>query len=134
MLYEGLGYSHLRSLTKANVDLINRCIYIDDVTLPLHNKLVPLLTDYLEKRANKHFHMFYYRGPISSSGLYRMLTKYNNDTVRFTPTYIRKAFFNKLYRLKIPLDVIYCLYSLKPEYYNLLDYNELINVINKIDW
>lgn len=134
ILYAGLGFNELRDLTLSDVDLWNGCIYVGNINIPMHNELATFLEVYLSKYAFKKQHLFYYRGPLSSSGLYRMLSRYNTDDIKLTPTCLQRTFFKKLYDTGVSLDIIYCLHSLKPEYYNLLDYEEIKNAINKISW
>lgn len=132
MLYMGIGLKELSLIRIEHVDYTNQCLHMGYVNMPLHQVVLPVLYDFIQKHKKVNSYLFYYRGNVSPSGLYRIIKKYDTSSIKVTPTILRNTFFNKLKENKIPNDIIYCIYSLSPDYYTAINYDEIKNVINSV--
>lgn len=132
MLYMGIGLKELSLIKIEHIDYTNQCLRMGYINIPLHQVVLPVLYDFMQKHKKTSNYLFYYRGNVSPSGLYRIINKYSTPSVKITPTLLRNTFFNKLNTNKIPNDIIYCIYSLSPEYYTAVNYDEIKRAVNSV--
>ncbi|WP_459195814.1 tyrosine-type recombinase/integrase [Wukongibacter baidiensis] len=108
----GIQVHELIDLKKSNIIIAKKAG--EDSFMSTNNRVVPLppkTVDDIKRYEKNNFISNYYftgqRGPMTNSGIYRIITKYGHFTdLKMNPRIFRNSFINRLYKYNVDENVI----------------------------
>lgn len=136
MLYAGLHTNEIGMVKEEDIDIDGRILKVgNNRRIPIHKRLLSSIQEYLTSkyyRPHEKGYLFHFRGPISHSGVFRIINKYSNGY--YNPSTLINFFFKKLAEKDVPLDIIYYLNGRPLIYFKEPNIEEMYRIIDDINY